>query len=147
MIAKATAAKYLPPVLAPLALIDWALAAGIAFGFAAGWAARAAVKVSNRESSATIRRDLLVSVLISGGCVLIVLLAVRYANLDPLGAAGLAFILGMGGVKLLSSIHTEAVDWLRRKFTPVDEIMGERRQEAAKRIAAARIAQKEDEDR
>ena len=146
MIAKATAAKYLPPLLATLAMIDWTLAAGIAFGFAAGWAARAAVHVSKRESSATIWRDLLVSVLISGGCVLIVLLAVRFANLDALGAAGLAFVLGMGGVKLLSSIHREATEWLRRKFTPVDEIMGQRRQEAAKSIAAARLAQKKDDD-
>ena len=31
-------------------------------------------------------------------------------------------------------------------FTPVEEIMGERRQEAAKQIAAARLAQKKDDE-
>lgn len=146
MIGKATAAKYVPPFVAALAAIDWTLAGAIGFGFAAGWGARAAVKVSQRESSATIWRDLLVSVLISGGCLIVVLLGVQYANLDPLGAAGLSFIMAMGGVKLLSSIHREATEWLRRKFTPVEEIMGERRQEAAKQIAAARLAQKKDDE-
>lgn len=146
MIASTAVAKYTPPFLVSIAAVDWVLAGAIGFGFAAGWAARAAVQVSKRESTALIWRDLLVSFLISGGCLLIVLLGVQYANLDALGAAVLSFIMAMGGVKLLSAVHSEATEWLRRKFTPVDQIMGERRQEAQKQIAATKIATKKDQD-
>lgn len=146
MITETTTAKYAPPLLAMLAVVDWQLAGGIAFGFAAGWAARAAVKVNKRESSAIIWRDLMVSVMISGGCLLLVLLAVEWFDLSELGAAVLSFILAMGGVKLLELIHREAVEFLRRKFTDVDAVMGERRQEAQKHIAAAKLAKKDESD-
>ena len=146
MISGGVAAKYVPPVIAALAMIDIPLAAAIAFGFGAGWAARAAVQVNARESSAAIWRDLVVSMLISGGSLLLVLFAVQIFNLTPLGAAVVAFLMAMGGVKLLSTIHREAVELLRRKFTDVDAVMGERRQEAAKHIAAIKLAKKDGDD-
>ena len=37
-----------------------------------------------------------------------------------------------------------ATEWLRRKFTDVDAVMGERRQEAQKHIAAHKLAKKDD---
>lgn len=146
MITASAAAKWTPPLVAALAVVDWQLAGGIAFGFAAGWAARAAVKVNKRESSAIIWRDLMVSVLISGGCVLLVLLAVEWFRLGKLGAAVLSFIFAMGGVKLLELVHRELVELLRRKLTDVDAVMGERRQEAQKTIAAAKLAKKDEID-
>ena len=146
MVTQSVAAKYLPPVVAALAMIDLELAGAIAFGFGAGWAARAAVQVSARESSAAIWRDFLVSVLISGGSLLLVLFAVEILNLTPLGAAVTAFLMAMGGVKLLSTIHKEATDFLRRKLTDVDQVMGDRRQEAAKHIAAIKMAKKDEND-
>lgn len=146
MISASASAKYVPPFVTALAMVDWQLAGGIGFGFAAGWAARAAVKVNKRESSAIIWRDFLVSVMISGGCVLVVLLAVEWFRLTELGAAVLSFILAMGGVKLLEVIHREAVEFLRRKFTDVDALMGERRQEAQKHIAAHKLARKDESD-
>jgi len=146
VITASATAKYAPPFVAALAAVDWRLAGGIAFGFAAGWAARAAVQVSKRESSALIWRDLLVSLLISGGCLLLVLLAVDWFGLDELGAAVLSFVFAMGGVKLLEVIHREAVEFLRRKFTDVDAVMGERRQDDQKHIAAQKLARKDDDD-
>lgn len=146
MITASVAAKYSPPVVAALAVFDWKLAGGIGFGFAAGWAARAAVKVSARERGSAIWRDFMVSVMISGGCLLLVLLAVDWFRLTELGAAVLSFILAMGGVKLLEMVHREAVEFLRRKFTDVDAVMGERRQDAAKQIAAHKLAKKEEEE-
>lgn len=146
MISGGVAAKYVPPVIAALAMIDIPLAGAIAFGFAAGWAARAAVQVNARESGAAIWRDLMVSFLISGGSLLIVLFAVQMLGLTPLGAAVVAFLMAMGGVKLLSTIHREAVEWMRGKFTDVDAVMGERRQEAAKHIAAIKLASKDKND-
>lgn len=146
MISASAAGKYSPPVVAALALVDWQLAGGIGFGFAAGWAARAAVKVNKRESSSLIWRDFVVSVMISGGCLLLVLLAVEWFDLSELGAAVLSFILAMGGVKLLEVIHREAVEFLRRKFTDVDAVMGERRQDAQKHIAAHKLARKDDDE-
>ena len=104
------------------------------------------MQVSKRESSALIWRDLLVSLLISGGCLLLVLLAVDWFGLDELGAAVLSFVFAMGGVKLLEVIHREAVEFLRRKFTDVDAVMGERRQDAQKHIAAQKLARKDDDD-
>ena len=77
---------------------------------------------------------------------LLVLFAVQIFNLTPLGAAVVAFLMAMGGVKLLSTIHREAVELLRRKFTDVDAVMGERRQEAAKHIAAIKLAKKDGDD-
>lgn len=143
MIGASTVAKYTPPVVFSLAMIDWKLAGAIAFGFASGWAARAAVQVNARESSAMIMRDFMVSVLISGGSLLLVLFAVETFDLDPLGAAVLSFVMAMGGVKLLSAVHRELTEFLRRKFTDVDQVMGERRQEAAKHIAAIKLAEKD----
>ena len=131
MIGASTVAKYTPPVVFSLAMIDWKLAGAIAFGFASGWAARAAVQVNARESSAMIMRDFMVSVLISGGSLLLVLFAVETFDLDPLGAAVLSFVMAMGGVNL------------RRKFTDVDQVMADRRQEAAKHIAAIKLAEKD----
>lgn len=143
MISAPLAAKYGPPPIAALALIDWRLAGAIAFGFAAGWATRAAVQMNARESSATIWRDLMVSIMVSGGSLLLVLFAVDIFELKPLGAAVASFFMAMGGVKLLSTIHREAVEYLRRKFTDTDQIMGERRQEAAKQVAAIKLAEKD----
>lgn len=143
MISAPILAKYGPPPIVALALIDWRLAGAIAFGFGAGWAARAGVQVNARASSATIWRDLMVSVMVSGGSLLLVLFAVEIFELKPLGAAVLSFMMAMGGVKLLSTIHREAVDYLRRKFIDTDQIMGERRQEAAKHVAAIKLAEKD----
>lgn len=134
-------------MLASFATFDWKLAGSIAFGFAAGWAARAAISVNRNENGEHIWRDFLVNVLISGGMILIVLQVVRLFELDPLGAAGVAFFLAMGGVKLLSTMHDETVDWLKRKLTPTEIIMGERRQDAQKKISAARLAQKDEEEK
>jgi hypothetical protein len=146
VITASAVAKYTPPIVATAAVIDLQLAGGIAFGFASGWAARAAVQVSARESSAAILRDFLVSVLISGGSLLLVLFSVEAFDLTPLGAAVLSFILAMGGVKLIEKIHHEATDWLRRKLTDVDAVQAEKRQEAQKMIAAIRQAKKDESD-
>ena len=145
MITASVAAKYTPPVVFSLAMIDLKLAGAIAFGFASGWAARAAVQVSARESSAAIWRDFLVSVLISGGSLLIVMFAVELLDLSPLGAAVAAFLMAMGGVRLLSAVHREATDFLRRKLTDTDQLMGDRRQEAQKHISAIKLARKDEE--
>ena len=146
MISAGVVAKYTPPLVVAAAMVDWKLAGGIAFGFASGWAARAAVQVTAKASSAVIWRDFLVSVLISGGSLLLVLFAVDLFQLSPLGAAVAAFIMAMGGVKLLSTIHREVVELLRRKFTDVDAIMGEKRQEAQKLLAAQKLANKDKAD-
>ena len=142
MIHATTAAKYTPPLVAAFSMIDINMAAGIAFGFASGWAARAGVQVTAREKSEVIWRDFFVSVLISGGCLIIVLASVQWLGLGQMGAAVLSFVLAMGGVKLLEKVHREFVEWVRRKFTDTDKIMGDRNQEAQKLLSALKLAMK-----
>lgn len=120
MISGGVVAKYSPPALLSLAVIDWKLSGAIAFGFAAGWVARAASQ-SAKETRAFILRDFFVSLGISGGALLGVLWMVRLFALDPLGAATAAFLIAWGGVKLLGSIANAAseagLSWLRIKLT------------------------------
>lgn len=121
----AAAVKYAPAVVAPVAIYDWHMAAGIALGFISGWMARTAAKINNREAMSEIQRDLMVSVLIAGGSLIVVLYIVRLLGLDELGAAGVAFLLSWGGIKLLDTIGEDVKAWFRRRFLPPDGKDGE----------------------
>jgi hypothetical protein len=105
-----------------MASLDWRMVASMALGFAAGMAIKAGTQYQNRETIEVIRRNLVVSALISGGCLIVTLSAVRAFNLDSLGAAGVALVLGWGGVQLLSTmlnaIGEAGLSWLRVKLSP-----------------------------
>lgn len=117
----AAGVKYAPAALAPLAMFDWRMAVGIGFGFMAGWMARAAVKISQRENSAEIVRDLAVSILIAAGSLIVVLYIVRWFGLDELGGAAVAFFLSWGGIKLLDTIGEDVTAWFRKRFGAPDK--------------------------
>ena len=97
-------AKYAPPLLVSTAFIDeidWLMVAAILFAFVAGWAARAAISLSEERSRRYMMRDFFISLLSSFGAMLIVVGAVRQFDLDWHAAAVLAFTLSMGGISAL----------------------------------------------
>lgn len=100
-------AKYTPPVIVGASFvqsIDWLMVGAIAMAFISGWAARAAVSVNARRSREHMLRDFAVSLLSSGGALLIVVGAVRQFGLDWHAAAVLAFTLSMGGLSALNLV-------------------------------------------
>tara|TARA_R100001086_G_scaffold180400_2_gene100164 strand:- start:574 stop:981 length:408 start_codon:yes stop_codon:yes gene_type:complete len=112
-----SAIKYAPAALAPAFMVlDWHLIAAMAFGFVSGWLARAARKKYKRSSWAEICDDLLLSVLIAGGSVIIVLSIVRILGLDPLGAALSAFLLAWMGIAGFATIADGLSEALRERL-------------------------------
>ena len=129
-----------------VAVMDWRWSAALAFGLISGWFCRAAIPYMNRRPFSEIRRDFIVSVMISGGSLLATLWLARMMEADTLSVGVIAWAVSFGGIKSLSLVYDYI--WLPIRNTigkSPEEIMGERRQEAQRRIAATKIALKDSE--
>lgn len=100
-------------VVGAVAVFDYHMAIGVAMGFVAGWAARAARAIEKRQPREDILRDLTVSLLIFGGSVITVLYVVDKLHLEPLEAALLSFAVSWAGIAGLSMVADSVLGWVR----------------------------------
>lgn len=84
------------------ALIDCRLAAMAAIGLPVGILARAGLAVHQRESGEALRRDLLVSVLISAANFVLVLWFATAWGLSHVATLGLSMTIAFGGIASLN---------------------------------------------
>ena len=138
-------AKYGPPAIAAVAMFDWTLAVSILFGFIAGWAG--AASLFQDDQSRKIWQRVRTSILASGVGLLIVLWAIRVFNLDPLGAATVAAMVGVLGVNAVEIFRNGARNWLRSFVQTAGDALGDQRQELAKSKAAKELIGRTDDDR
>lgn len=117
--------KYSPALMAALAAFDWALAIGIGFGFVAGWTGAASLFANDPNGGRKMLRQFKASLMAFGIGLLIVLWAVRVANLDPLGAATVAAFMGVLGVNGVEIIRGGARNWLRGFVQSAGTALGE----------------------
>lgn len=90
-----------PAVLPAMMVLDirWGLA--MALGLVGGWLARTGQSVEARKAWADIRRDLLVSLMISAGSIIATLYFARMTAADELGVAAIGFAVAWGGTDSL----------------------------------------------
>ena len=91
---------------ATAAVIDprWGMAMGL--GLLGGWLARAGFSLEERKGWDEIRRDGIVSILISGGSIIATLVFAKFTSADEIGVAGIGFSVALTG--------TTAIKILRR---------------------------------
>ena len=138
-------AKYGPPLIAAIAMFDWILAVSILFGFVAGWAGAASLFENGEDQK--IWRRVRTSLLSSGVGLIIVLWAIRVFNLDPLGAATVAAMVGVLGVNAVEIFRNGARNWLRSFVQTAGDALGDQRQELAKSKAAKELISRTEDER
>lgn len=87
------AALALPTVTAFSPVYGMALGLGLL----GGWLARAGLAVEGRMPWVDIKRQLLVSILISGGSIITTLVLAKLADADELGVAAIGFFVAFAG--------------------------------------------------
>lgn len=99
-----TAMAMAPLVPAATAISpQWGIA--MALGMLGGWLARTAFSVEAKKPWEEIRRDLLVSLLISGASIIATLFFARLFAADELGVAAIGFAVAMGGTGSVRALH------------------------------------------
>lgn len=91
----------MPAILPAAMAIDAKFGMAMALGMLGGWLARTGQSVQARKTWADIRRDLGVSLLISGGSLLATLYFARLLAADELGVATIGFAICWGGTDSL----------------------------------------------
>lgn len=81
----------------------WGIAMGL--GMLGGWLARAALHVEAEKEWKEIRKDMLVSLMVSGGSVLATLFFAKLAEADELGVAAIGFAMAASGTKVVSILR------------------------------------------
>lgn len=76
----------------------------IALGLFMGWLARVARLVHENQGWTTIRKDILVSLLIGGANGLLAAIIISYFSLTYMQGVGVAFVVAFAGLKTLDSI-------------------------------------------
>jgi hypothetical protein len=128
--------------LVTVPLFDPAWAVIIPVGLTAAALARLATVIDDAQPWRRIKADLFKSLLIAGGNAITASIIIRALHLDYLTGLGVAFACGFGGVEALRGFWNRsaaAFKWLRGHViedAKVEELMGRRRQEGAKQIAA-----------
>lgn len=137
-------AKLGAVLLPAMAAVDWQWSLALTFGLVSGWFCRAAVPYMNRKPWAEVRREFVVSIMISGGSLMATLWVARHLAADALGVGAIAWAVSFGGLKTLSMAHDYIWSPVRAAIgKSPEDLMAERRQEAQKLKAAALAAARE----
>lgn len=131
-------------IVPALTAYDWQWGLALCFGIVSGWFCRAAIPYMDRKPWTEIRREIVVSVMISGGTVVSTLYIARHLEADALGVGALAWAISFGGLKSLSLAYEYVLRPIKHAIgKSPDELMAERNQEAQKLKAAAMQAARE----
>lgn len=96
---KLTTSALIPLAIPTLALWDTSYALAMGLGMAGGYSARIGISVEAKVGWPEIGRDLIVSILISGGSIITVLVLSALSSANQLGVAAISFAVTLAGTR------------------------------------------------